>query len=108
MSKTIEITIHIPEYLYKLAENVTNLGLFQNMSELINTGLRHELALTQRLLPPENDDWQTQLNQIRFFVWQKQQASGKAFPSEESVIEELRAIRRTFCENEYQLQKCLK
>ncbi len=113
MTKTITVTVNIPEYLYKAAETATASGLFRDMSELVNAGLRHELDLVQRLLPAENlsltesQDWQTRLNHLRLLVWQKQQASGQALPKEEEVIEELRATRRAFCENTYHLDDSL-
>ncbi len=100
MSKTKEITVTIPEYLYDISMKMTDLGLFRDLSDLVGAGLRRELREAQQLLELEPEDWQTNLEKLRAQIQQKQNQTGQPPLTEEEMLDQLRAIRQEIWEHD--------
>ena len=100
-TKTREVTVTIPEYLYQASLRMTSLGLFHDFSELVNAGIRRELEAAQRLLDMQPVIWQTGVEKLREKIQQERLQSGQPPLSEEEVIAQLRTIRREIWEHDY-------
>jgi Arc/MetJ-type ribon-helix-helix transcriptional regulator len=101
MSRTKEITVTIPEYLYEASLKMTELGLFRDLSDLVGAGLRRELREAQHLLEIEPETWQTAVEKLRAQIQQKQRESGQPPLTEEEIMTQLQATRRELWEHEY-------
>jgi Arc/MetJ-type ribon-helix-helix transcriptional regulator len=96
-----EITVTIPEYLYDESVRITEMGLFRDLSDLVNAGLRRELREAQELLAFEPEDWQEGLARLRAQIKERKAQYGHEEKDEEEILTELRAFRREIWEEEY-------
>jgi Arc/MetJ-type ribon-helix-helix transcriptional regulator len=96
-----EITVTVPEYLYDESVRLTELGLFRDLSDLVNAGLRRELREAQELLAFEPEDWQEGLARLREKIEERKTQRDHKEKSEEETLSELRALRREIWEKEY-------
>lgn len=99
MSKTREVTVTIPEYLYEASQRLTALGLFRDLSDLISAGLRREMREAQRLLEMDPENWQDSLDKLRAQIQQNRQHPEPL--DEEQILEQLRAIRQEVWARDY-------
>lgn len=97
--KNKEVNLSIPDYLYRECLKATKIGLFSNLSELVQAGIRRELKelffLSQA--EKENITWNQALKDLREEV----KKVGGYNKSKEEIIQELRKIRRRIWEEEY-------
>ncbi|RME45151.1 MAG: hypothetical protein D6796_10900 [Caldilineae bacterium] len=100
-AKTRQVTITIPEYLYQASLKMTSLGLFYDLSELVNAGIRRELEAAQRLLDMQPIAWRIGVEALREKIQQERLQSGQPPLGEEEVIAQLRAIRHEIWEHDY-------
>jgi Arc/MetJ-type ribon-helix-helix transcriptional regulator len=96
-----EITVTIPEYLYDESVRITEMGLFRDLSDLVNAGLRRELREAQELLTFEPEDWQEGLARLRAQIRERKAQYGHEEKGEKEILAELRALRREIWEEEY-------
>jgi len=98
-AKTKELTVEIPEYLYEESLKLTSLGLFRDLSDLVDAGMRRELQEAKDLLEFEPEDWREGLARLRAQI--RERKAKYDYKEPEEILAELRAIRREIWEKEY-------